>query len=514
MSHMSRRAFLTDVGRGMLLASIGGSVATDLGLSWVQASPATESLSFGKLEALASLMQETPLGKLQALLVEKLRAGQYNLDQLVAAAALANARQFGGEDYVGYHALMAMAPAHIMAAELPRSHQALPVLKVLFRNTDHIQRSGGRSNEVLRHVAPTAMQAGTSGGEALRRATRAADLDAAEGAFAALTQASVDGAYDHLQYAVHDDTEVHRVVLAHRAWSLLDLVGAENAHTLLRESVRFCVDAEQRRVARGRSEPEIRSVLPRLLDAYALHDPVLGTRRLDDAAVLELSESIYDDAPAQAAEAAAAALAAGVSPEHVGEAISLAATALELRDRSRRVHGACSGVHASDSANAWRGIARVTSPRNAVASLVVGAHHISKGGRYAAEPYPLPEHLEALRETDSGALLRVLDEAVRSNDQGRACAAVARYAEAGHCEDGVFDLLRRYAISEDGRLHAEKYYVTVREEFARTRPAYRWRHLLGLARASASAYGYSVDDRPGQRAPGYEEACQLLGVEA
>lgn len=39
---------------------------------------------------------------------------------------------------------------------------------------------------------------------------------------------------------------------------------------------------------------------------------------------------------------------------------------------------------------------------------------------------------------------------------------------------GVFDLLRRYAISENGALqHAEKYFRTVTEEFAATRPAFR-----------------------------------------
>ena len=42
------------------------------------------------------------------------------------------------------------------------------------------------------------------------------------------------------------------------------------------------------------------------------------------------------------------------------------------------------------------------------------------------------------------------------------------------------------------------------EEFAATRPAFRWRQLVALARVTASEYG-----RP---APGYEQACQLLGV--
>jgi hypothetical protein len=68
----------------------------------------------------------------------------------------------------------------------------------------------------------------------------------------------------------------------------------------------------------------------------------------------------------------------------------------------------------------------------------------------------------------------------------------------------VFDLLLKYAVSEDGSLHAEKYYRTVSEEFAATRPAFQWRHLTGLARVTASEYG-----RP---AAGIAQARELLKV--
>jgi hypothetical protein len=73
-------------------------------------------------------------------------------------------------------------------------------------------------------------------------------------------------------------------------------------------------------------------------------------------------------------------------------------------------------------------------------------------------------------------------------------------------------VLLRYAVSEDGHLHNEKYYRTASDEFARTRPAFRWRHVVALARVLASSYGLDGGDRPGHRAPGYEEACRLLGV--
>jgi hypothetical protein len=41
--------------------------------------------------------------------------------------------------------------------------------------------------------------------------------------------------------------------------------------------------------------------------------------------------------------------------------------------------------------------------------------------------------------------------------------------------------LLKYAVSEDGALHAEKYYRTASEEFAAGRPAFRWRQLVALA---------------------------------
>src|SRR6516165_8719204 len=106
----NRREFLTEVGRGMLIAAVGYEVASDLGLGSVLAEEATDRLSFGSLEPLVCLMQETPVNRLLPTLADMLHSGT-DLRQLTAAAALANARTFGGEDYVGFHTMMALAPA-------------------------------------------------------------------------------------------------------------------------------------------------------------------------------------------------------------------------------------------------------------------------------------------------------------------------------------------------------------------------------------------------------------------
>ena len=112
MMNRTRREFLQDVGCGMLVASLGSVVAYDLGLTPALAADGPETLSFGKLEPLVALMQETPADKLLPALTEKLANGT-DLRTLVAAGALANARCFGGQDYNGYHAFMAAPSAHL-----------------------------------------------------------------------------------------------------------------------------------------------------------------------------------------------------------------------------------------------------------------------------------------------------------------------------------------------------------------------------------------------------------------
>ena len=143
----------------MLIASVGSSLASDLGLAKASTLEALPALSFGPLEPLVSLMQETPVDKFLPRMVEQIRSGT-SLSRLISAGALANARTFGGEDYIGFHTMMALAPALHMSRELPPDAQPLPVLKVLYRNTSRIQAFGGRAKEVLHPVEAASLPAG------------------------------------------------------------------------------------------------------------------------------------------------------------------------------------------------------------------------------------------------------------------------------------------------------------------------------------------------------------------
>jgi hypothetical protein len=408
-----------------------------------------------------------------------------------------------------------------MACELPEDRRALPVIKVLYRNTNRIQEHGGRTSEVLRCIKPGALSAGSESGEALRDAVRSKDMNEAERTFAAIAAGSPDDAFNSLLVAVEDNTEVHRVVLPYRAWALLDIVGREQAHTLLRQSVRYCVKSE-RDWKHSAETDETRTILPRLFDHYHLPRNSAGTKRPGDEWVASMCKTLFEVSAPRAADAVAAALSDGIDANDVGEAISLAANQLVLRDAGRperwaspgkppgSVHGDSIGVHACDAVNAWRNMSRVVNPRNAAACLILAGYEVARD-RQARDadfrkwtPRPHAEVLEAVKTTDPKGLLKETESAIQANQQEIASALVHRYGTLGHDPEPVFGLLLKYAVSEDGALHAEKYYQTVRDEFAATRPAYRWRQLVALARVTASECG-----RP---AAGVAQAKELLKV--
>src|SRR5262245_32991387 len=334
MSDATRRDFLADVGRGMLIASLGPTLTHELGIAQAFADDGPACLSFGAIEPLVALMQETPLDHLLPILVKRLAEGT-DLRTLVAAGALANARTFGGQDYTGYHSLMALAPAYEMSKELPEPRRALPGLKVLYRNSTRIHEQGGRENEVLHLVEAANLPPEARNGKALQDATRSGDMERAERTFAALAKGPSGEAFNHLLWAVQDEVDVHRVVLAWRAWALLDLTGKEQAHTLLRQSVRYCVQSERQRLDNNGPEPGVRALLPKLLDEHKLLERPSGDRRPDDAWIERLSQIIYGRPRTEAAQAVAAALAEGIAPQAIGEALSLAANQLVLRDPGR-----------------------------------------------------------------------------------------------------------------------------------------------------------------------------------
>lgn len=515
----SRREFLTGIGQGMLVASLGGGMAADMGFTssaWAE-DLANQPLTFGDDEPLVRFMQETAPDDLLSALQKKLASGT-SLKQLLTAASLANARTFGGEDYIGFHTLMALGPAWHMAQELPESEQVVPVFKVLYRNASRIRDTGGHAKEVLQAIVPLSGASEISG-PALREASRKLETGRAEQMLASLQQQSDLEAFDALLTEVEDETEVHRVALPYRAWDLMGIIGRDHALTFLRQSLRYCIKAEPK------GSRTTREVLSKVFDQFQLEGRTPGDRVPDDAWVDSMWRTLLSSEPAAASEAAAAALADGIAPGAITEAAAVAANQILLRDVGRpekysssnkppgSVHGDSIGLHCCDAVNAWRNIARVANGRNQFAAAILAAYQVSRdrilpgtnGERFIdRDPLPRPDDVQRIDSRDPVQLIGLADEAIRKNDQKGAAAAISRLGEVSSSPGAVFDLMRKYAMSEDGALHAEKYYRTVTEEFASLRPKFRWSQLVALARVTASAYGYP--------APGYRETRILLGM--
>lgn len=512
MRQVSRRAFLENLGTGMLLVG-GGTLATGMSMPFSGRDEIGKPLDFGSLEKLAALMQDTEADRLQVLLIKKLQAGTPR-ETLLAAAALANARTFGGEDYVGYHVLMALIPALDMAPFLSESLQALPLLKVLHRNARRIQECGGRRREKMRPVVAVAAVSNATVADRLVELERAGDLENSLKLYSAAVRRDPLDAFEALQPVVRENIDVHQVVLAWRSWDLIRLVGQEHTETLLLQALRQCISREQSRQRRGRAAPEIRGLLPRTLASHGLKEvTVFGTRVLDDHQLDSLAAVAFRGSREQATEAAAAALADGVSPESVGEALSLASLQLLLHDPGRArgdgdkpkgsVHGASLGIHASDSASAWRHIAAVCRPETAAATILTAAWHTGGRGQHASldEPYHATGRSNAAK-VPTDRLLEEIESSVAEGDQVRATALTERYGATVGEEQPLLRALAQHLINQDGALHHEKFFDTAVEEFGRTRKAYRWQWLTGLARVAASGQGFS--------APGVAEARRML----
>jgi hypothetical protein len=510
VSQLQRREFMQEVGGGMLAVLIGSGLAAELGLAAEDNKEGKAKTPSG-LDRLSQRIQQTPTKDLLPALHTELKNG-VSLKEMIAAGALANARAFGGQDYNGFHSFMALCPSYGMAMALPVKERPLPILKVLYRISTHIHGARCAHEDHLGKIEPVKLDERASPAEQMREAARARKLAQAEQIFASLP-GTPEQTYDDVQLMIQDDLNVHRVVLAWRAWEVLDFIGKDHARDMLRQTVRFCSD--QRHSTRG-AHP-IQTVLPRLLDAHKLLSAKLGSKKVDDGWIEKVAKAVHSDRQDKAAETVAAALADGVDPDAVSEAISLAGTMLVLGDPGRKkewaqpnkpvgsVHGDSVGVHASDAANGWRHIAKVASARNTFASLIAAAYHTAgQAGRQMSKSYPLVEDVEKVEPKDGARLIAALDEALRGKDQKRAAAVASRYGALGHDAKAIFAKLRQYSISEDGALHAEKYFNTVSEEYVRSRAKFRWLHVIALARVTASAGG--------QPAPGVAEARQLLGL--
>lgn len=488
----TRRAFLHQVGSGMFIAALGSTVARDLGLASERDFDDDErSLSLGRFEPIAALLEQTPMEELLPTLVARLRGG-LSLQDLVAGTALANARRCGGTDYDAYHAFMALVPAYEMALQVGGRGAALPVLKVVRRNAAFM-RAAPENGRISAEPEPHAGD--------VRTLVRASDLAGAEAALAQSVAQGSGPAWATVQPTVRDEADVHRVVLAWRAWDVRRLTGDEHAHLLLRQIVRHCVQVERQTVARGQGFTSARTHVPELIDEHGLGKAPLGDRVVDAAWIDGFARDVFAAECDDAATLIADALARKVAPQQVGDALALAATRLVLHERGRTrsdgpgkpigsMHGAGTGVHAADSVDAWRSIAATGDGPHTAASLLTTAYYVGGRARHVANE-PLATVEPQLDDTE--AAVQALTRSIDAGDQAAAVAAARRLLALEPTGARAHEVLLGYSCRQDGALHAEKFFRTQQAAFESARAEHRVEHLAALARVVASQQCLQAD---------------------
>ena len=330
MYQNNRRAFLAEVGQGMIAATIGYGAAVELGLSCAVAADVPARLSFGPRVA-----RRHDAGHA----TRSTAAGVSRQASPGRSASGTGCRRHAGKcPHIWGRRLHRLSHVHGAGAGLAdgrRAARAKPRAADPEGPLSQHQPHPGKGGRRRRGSAPDRGCRAVSTGNAteIRDAVRDKNLQLAEQLLAAAARRSPQEAYDRLLPAVADGVEVHRTVLAYRAWDLLELVGQEHALTLLRQSLHYCV--ENCKPQYSDRFAGIRELLPKLLDQYRLVEREPQSRVADDAWIESMSETLFAATPDQAADAVAAALAEGIRADSVADAIALAANQLVLRDPGR-----------------------------------------------------------------------------------------------------------------------------------------------------------------------------------
>ena len=275
-----------------------------------------------------------------------------------------------------------------MSRELPEAQRPLPVVKVLHRNTSRIQESGGRSHEVLHPVAPATLSPGQSGGEVLREAVRAKDMAAAEKTFAALAARGTGRGVQRppLRRAGQHRGPPHRASLPRLGPALADRPGAcpyACCGSRFTTASRASASGSTRpsRTSRASSCPSCSTSITWWQAAGAR----AGRRRLGRSPEPDDFRGHRRASRRRRGRGAGRGHGsrcdrrghlAGRQPAYPARRRPQASEAQQNKPVGS-VHGDSIGVHACDSANAWRNMAKVSNPRNTVACLILGAYQVA-----------------------------------------------------------------------------------------------------------------------------------------
>lgn len=486
------------------------------------------------MEATARLVEETAPDEIVAATIGRLKAGEPPA-RLLAASALAVSRstELPADHHGGpIHPVSGIHAVYNAAKRLPGDWALMPVVQNVALANKHIHAPAmGPWIMPALNGAPTnggAADAGKPDPEGFSHAIEELHPTIAERALPALVASHGPGELldlmlrEALRRNALDDHYFLYPLFATRA---LDCIGWEWAPVLLRTPVRYLATnaralASPHTERRDEIAARVRSyesfaATEALVDTYALMDVELREHTGDDEdePVGALGARLGAvDTLADVAEPVAEALAAGLSLEGAGEALSIAAGLLHLRSNS----GNPFDVHLHTGVNARRHLLRLRGVRQRhkllallgwptgpevwfhEGRLVWPVRDEADTGPDTAAPDTAEELIDALcgaiAERDSGAALAAADDHVERivlGPEARDMLALAQcYADAGFDAAAYFARMAQVICRDDfSEMHALKHNQAAVEEYATTRAPYRWVHLVSAAKVALCTHG-------------------------
>jgi hypothetical protein len=472
------------------------------------------------IEPLVQFIEETPPDEILDRTLEKLRDG-VPPGKMLTASALAVARSSDlppGHHGGPLHPLAGMYAISQLVGRLEGEQRFVPVLQHVALSNKHIHHPAMGPYSLL-EFEPIDFGGVEATKEAFLAAVKRGETNKADHCFLWLWQnvPPVEALDLLLSVAIPKNAmDDHYFIFPSFTYRALESMEPELLPVLMRPAVRYVT-----RFPTARAMPEIDA----LLEKHELLTRVTRQKSGDDetATIGQLGEAIgrcdnYNDIPVLMSEA----LAAGLSLEGAGEALSIGAAGLFLRSLT----GNPMDVHLHTSANLRRYLISLDglSLRNKL--LILLLWHTGpevKSTQYRMEPAPQPDQaaVAALPHRTQDELLEAITESIyqqpptdwsqvtnlglmRAVPEVKGTVNLAQqYVNFGYDPQVLMQRLGEIVCHDSfTEMHAFKHHQAIVEEFYATREPWRWMHLVSGAQAAAISFGKNMEI--------YEEALELL----
>jgi hypothetical protein len=472
------------------------------------------------IEPLVQFIEETPPDEIVDRTLEKLRNGVPTRAMLTASAlAVARSSDLPPGHHGGpLHPLAGLYAVSNLAERLEGEQRFVPVMQHVALSNKHIHHPAMGPYSLL-EFDPLDCGGVEATKEAFLAAVKRGETNKADHCFLWLWKnvPPVEALDLLLTVAIPKNAmDDHYFIFPAFTYRALESMSSDLLPVLMRPAVRYVT-----RFPVARAIPETDA----LIEKHDLLNRVARQQSGPDetATIGALGEAIgrcddYNDIPVLMAEA----LAAGLSLEGAGEALSIGAAGLFLRSLT----GNPMDVHLHTSANLRRYLLRLDglSLRNKI--LVLLLWHTGpevKSTQYRMEPsrQPDPAAVAALPHRSQDELLEAITESIyqqpptdwstvtnlglmRAVPEVKGTMNLAQ--QYVNCAYDPAVLLKRLGeiVCHDSftEMHAFKHHQAIVEEFYATREPWRWMHLVAGAQAVAISFGKNMEI--------YEEALEAL----